>query len=168
MWIQDIKCYSPQALILQPAHPHRATIFLCSPLCPPFLALTPLPSYVIFLYTSLSCVFPRKLSQMQCLNTHIHFRFLTYVPSLSLFGCPCSPLSIHLFVSSPFLHHIISIWPFSPSLLLSSPLLYTLPVGGSPVTNPLGCSAASLPGFSGSGFVRETPVSLSLPVLMAD
>lgn len=133
--------------MLQPATPHLTTsaptqrhhLSLRSPSCPHF-ALTPLPSCVIFLFCALSCAFPRKHAQKQCLNTRT---------------------LVALYHSPPF----IQSFPSITSLLFhlfSSPLHPSRRCG--PITNPLGCSAASLPGFSGSGFVRETPVSLSLPL----
>lgn len=126
--------------MLQPTAPHPATsaptqhhhLSLRSPSCPRF-ALTPLPSCVIFLFCPLSCAFPRKHAQKQCLNTRT---------LVALYHSP-------LFIQN--LHHFFFTFP---------PLHPSWRCG--PITNPLGCSAASLPGFSGSGFIRETPVSLSL------
>lgn len=66
---------------------------------------------------------------------------------------------------APPLKHFLSFSP--PFFCLPSSLAHILPPllssRGSPTANPSGCSAAFLLGFSGSGFVRETPVSLALP-----
>lgn len=101
-------------------------------------------------------VFPRKLTHKQCLNTHTHTLAALHV--FILFYC-------HLSFFTPFLFDLF----FSPPL--SSPLVSSTPFPSVVTPSLIRWDAVQhlCRGFSGSGFVRETPVSLSLPpVLMAD
>lgn len=85
-----------------------------------------------------------------------HHFILTFVP----------PLISHplVFLSSKFLlsnHFLSSLSFFFFPHLFCLPSSLSLSYILSPLlsANPLGCGTAFLPGFSGSGFVRETPVS---------
>lgn len=62
------------------------------------------------------------------------------------------------FLSFLFFPHLFCL-PSSLSLSFSLISCLLSLSRSSPTANPSGCGAAFLPGFSGSGFVRETPVS---------
>lgn len=93
-----------------------------------------------------------------------HHFILTFVPPL--FSHPLVFLSSKFLLSTHFLSSLSFFFFFPHLFCLPSSLslsLISCPLSSvsrsSPAANPLGCGAAFLPGFSGSGFVRETPVS---------